>query len=85
MLRNLKKKLKKYPELEKISNAPEVGWFKVDSALTPVLKEINLIPSLIFIDPFGYKEITLELISSVIKDWGCDCIFFFNIAYFFQL
>jgi three-Cys-motif partner protein len=26
----------------------------------------------------GYKGITLQLIDSVLKDWGCDCIIFFN-------
>lgn len=42
------------------------------------LKQVELIPSLIFIDPFGYKGLSLGLIASTIKDWGCDCIFFFN-------
>ena len=29
-------------------------------------------------DPWGYKGLSLKLISSAIKNWGCDCIFFFN-------
>ncbi|MCI0738464.1 MAG: three-Cys-motif partner protein TcmP [Gemmataceae bacterium] len=26
----------------------------------------------------GYKGLSLRLINSVLKDWGCECIFFFN-------
>jgi len=36
------------------------------------------LPTLFFIDPWGYKGLSRQLINSVIKDWGCDCIFFFN-------
>lgn len=38
----------------------------------------SLIPSLIFIDPWGYKGVTQKLIHSLTKDWGCDAILFFN-------
>jgi three-Cys-motif partner protein len=39
---------------------------------------IGLIPRLFFIDPWGYKELSINLIASTIINWGCDCIFFFN-------
>ncbi len=35
-------------------------------------------PTLLFVDPWGYKGLSLNLVNSVLKDWGCDCIFFFN-------
>jgi len=41
-------------------------------------QSMKLIPTLFFVDPFGYKGLSLELVNSVLKDWGCDCIFFFN-------
>jgi three-Cys-motif partner protein len=37
-----------------------------------------LIPTLFFVDPWGYKGLSLRLINSVLRNWGCDCIFFFN-------
>jgi Protein of unknown function (DUF5131) len=37
-----------------------------------------LVPTLFFVDPWGYKGLTLQLINSVSKDWGCDAIIFFN-------
>jgi len=36
------------------------------------------VPTFSFIDPFGYKGLSLGLVQGVIKDWGCDCVFFFN-------
>jgi hypothetical protein len=39
---------------------------------------MKAIPTLFFVDPWGYKGLSLQLISSAVKNWGCDCIFFFN-------
>lgn len=39
---------------------------------------MSIVPTLFFVDPWGYKGVTLELLEAVLKDWGCDCIFFFN-------
>lgn len=36
------------------------------------------IPTLSFIDPWGYKGVTKELIDIFTKDFGCDCLLFFN-------
>lgn len=36
------------------------------------------VPILSFIDPFGYKGITVDLIDKLIENNGSDCIFFFN-------
>lgn len=41
-------------------------------------EEMRLVPTLFFVDPWGYKGLSLRLINSVVKDWGCECIFFFN-------
>jgi three-Cys-motif partner protein len=42
------------------------------------LQLIRAVPTLFFIDPWGYKRLSLQLINSAIAGWGCDCIFFFN-------
>jgi hypothetical protein len=39
---------------------------------------MRLVPTLFFVDPWGYKGLTLQLINSVVKDWGCEAIVFFN-------
>ncbi|MGO9118132.1 MAG: three-Cys-motif partner protein TcmP [Desulfomonilaceae bacterium] len=40
--------------------------------------KLKMIPTLLFLDPWGYKGLSLDLIHSVVKDWGSECIFFFN-------
>jgi hypothetical protein len=37
-----------------------------------------LVPTLALLDPCGYKGLTRDLIHSLLKDYGCDLIFFFN-------
>lgn len=41
------------------------------------IKDENM-PILSFVDPFGYKGLTIDLINKLIQNRGSDCIFFFN-------
>jgi three-Cys-motif partner protein len=43
-----------------------------------MFEDMKFVPTLFFVDPWGYKGLSLRLVNSVLKDWGCDCIFFFN-------
>lgn len=42
------------------------------------LADVQALPSLFFIDPFGYKGLSLDLIGRAIQGWGSECILFFN-------
>jgi hypothetical protein len=54
-------------------------WNKqVGDQLAEFFEKSRTIPLFVFIDPFGYKGLSLRLINSVLKDFGCDCVFFFN-------
>ena len=75
---NLEKEIKTLPNIDKLKNAPEVYVGEVDSKLTELFQSTSLIPTLTFLDPWGYKGLTINLIQSVIKDWGSECIIFFN-------
>jgi three-Cys-motif partner protein len=66
------------PDIDKLKYEPIFYSQEVNDAFSELFKKVKLIPSLVFIDPWGYKGVTLDLIYSVSKDWGCDCIFFFN-------
>jgi hypothetical protein len=37
-----------------------------------------MVPAFAFLDPFGYMGISADLIRNIIKDWGSECIFYFN-------
>jgi len=64
--------------IEKLRYPPRVSTVAVGSAMVDVLQEICVGPTLFFVDPWGYKGLSLDLIGTAIKSWGCDCIFFFN-------
>jgi three-Cys-motif partner protein len=49
-----------------------------EEVIHEIKNNIKSAPTLFFIDPFGYKGLSITLIGSVISNWGSDCIFFFN-------
>lgn len=74
----LQEEIDQLPGIEKLKHKPIVTCGEVDDEAAKYFNETNLIPSFSFIDPFGYKGLSLNIIKGVIKDWGCDCVFFFN-------
>jgi three-Cys-motif partner protein len=53
---------------------------EIDEDVGDVFARSALVPSFSFVDPFGYKGITLRLLKGMLKDWGCDLILFFSYA-----
>lgn len=74
----LKDEISKLPGIDKLKFAPQISCGEVDSEAAKHFNNIRLVPSFSFIDPFGYVGLSLDIIKGVIKDWGCDCVFFFN-------
>lgn len=74
----LYKEIKAIPGIEELENHPILLNDSIGDKVVEKFEEIKFIPSLFFIDPWGYKGLSLSLLKSVLKDWGCDCIFFFN-------
>jgi len=77
-IETLKKEVAKIPRIETLRNPPQIKQEKIGQKIVETLQNMRLIPSLVFLDPCGYKGLSLGLINSVIKDWACECIFFFN-------
>ena len=75
---SLQKEIDALPGIEKLKHKPHVRNDIVDTEVAAFFSSRNMIPTFFFIDPWGYKGLSLNLINSVIKDWGCDCVFFFN-------
>jgi len=76
--RSLEKAIYSLPGVERLKYPPEVSHFEVGEEISREFEEMRFVPTLFFVDPWGYKGLSLNLIGSVLKDWGCDCIFFFN-------
>jgi three-Cys-motif partner protein len=66
------------PNIGSLKYSPKIYNHEVGDNIVKALREVELVPTLFFVDPWGYKGLSLQLINSVVKDWGCDCIFFFN-------
>ncbi len=75
---SLQQSIDAIPGIEKLKYRPKILNQEVGDNIVKTFKEQKLVPTLFFVDPFGYKGLSLQLINSVVKDWGCDCIFFFN-------
>lgn len=65
--------------IRKLTHYPEIRTYEVGTdAISEYLSLFKGTPALYFIDPWGYKGLSLGLLNTVLADWGCDCIFFFN-------
>ena len=74
----LQKAIDALPGIEKLKYKPRVTNEIVGERIAKMFGDINLVPTFFFVDPWGYKGLSIGLINSVLQNWGCDCIFFFN-------
>ncbi len=75
---SLERAVRAVPRLHLLRDVPPVKSQAVDDTTTRRFEATKLPPTLSFVDPWGYKGLSLRLIRALTKDWGCDCIFFFN-------
>jgi three-Cys-motif partner protein len=66
------------PGVEGFRTPPEVLLQMVDADLTQRFGQARWEPTLFFVDPYGYKGISLGLLASMLQSKGCECILFFN-------
>lgn len=66
------------PGIATLKYKPQVNNYEVGEEIVKQFEQMRFVPTLFFVDPWGYKGLSLRLVNSVLKDWGCDCIFFFN-------
>lgn len=76
--KTLEKTIFEIQGIERLKYKPSVYNQEVGEEIVKMFEEMTLIPTLFFVDPWGYKGLSLRLVNSVLKDWGCDAIFFFN-------
>ena len=77
-VRELDTTLKAIEGYDRLKYKPDVWNKEVGTEIVKMLEQMKMIPTLFFVDPWGYKGLSLKLINSVLKDWGSDAIFFFN-------
>jgi three-Cys-motif partner protein len=74
----LREQLAHVPGIERLVFQPGVFSDEVGDQLAALFATAKLNPTFSFIDPFGYKGLTQDLIRALIKDWGSECVLFFN-------
>jgi three-Cys-motif partner protein len=74
----LQTEIDSFKGIEGLKFRPRVESEEVGDRIVGMLKGWRDVPTLLFVDPWGYKGLSLGLINSVLRNWGCDCIFFFN-------
>lgn len=63
---------------KRLSIMPNVFNNEVSALLAHHFNSIEMVPTLCFIDPYGFKGLSIGLVRSIIKDKGCDCLIFFH-------
>jgi three-Cys-motif partner protein len=76
--KSLSNEINALPNIATLKYPPQITTGNVGAEITTNLQSTSLIPTFSFIDPFGYKGLSLGLVRGAIKDWGSDCVFFFN-------
>jgi len=76
--KSLQETINSIPGIETLKYKPRVENEEIGQAIVESFQKTRLIPTLLFVDPWGYKGLSIALISSVLQNWGCDCVFFFN-------
>lgn len=75
---SLENAIKALSNIGSLKHKPQIYAQEVGEEIVKMFEQMSLVPTLSFVDPWGYKGLSLRLVNSVLKDWGCDCIFFFN-------
>jgi three-Cys-motif partner protein len=76
--RSLEAAIKNLPGIKKLKYPPRVMNQEIGTEIVKRFEEGRLVPTLFFVDPWGYKGLSLQLVNAVVKDWACECVFFFN-------
>jgi three-Cys-motif partner protein len=76
--RTLARQIAALPGVGLLKHKPQVMNEEVGDNVVKMFAKTKLIPTFFFVDPWGYKGLSLKLINAVLRNWGCDCIFFFN-------
>lgn len=76
--RSLQEAIAALPGINQLRYPPRVYNEEVGERVVQLFESMRLIPTFFFVDPWGYKGLSLRLINSVLRNWGCDALFFFN-------
>ena len=74
----LQQEINNIEDIDLLKYKPQITNYAVNDDLAEKVDKLKNIPTLYFLDPWGYKGLSLKLVKSTLQGWGCDCMFFFN-------
>lgn len=77
-IESLKATVAQLPNIGRLQYKPIFFNEEVGDEIAQWFSHQRMVPTFFFVDPWGYKGLSQNLVSAIIKDWGCDCVFFFN-------
>ncbi|GAI24039.1 unnamed protein product, partial [marine sediment metagenome] len=75
---SLHKAIEQLEGIENLPNPPKLTNIRISKEIVERYDGKNLLPTLFFLDPWGYKGLSLDLIRVAIKEWASECVLFFN-------
>ncbi len=75
---SLRQAISEVSGIETLRHRPIVENEEVGRKVVDKFRANQLVPTFLFVDPWGYRGLSVSLIASVLQNWGCDCVFFFN-------
>lgn len=76
---SLSKALAGLDGVDSLAYAPKISHGEsARKQIEDLFKTRSLIPTFMFLDPFGYAGLTRDLMQAILKDWGCEIAFYFN-------
>jgi three-Cys-motif partner protein len=76
--RALAQNIEQLEGIEALRYRPQVSNVDVGESIGAQLSPIAGVPSYTFVDPFGYKGVSLDLLRRMLSGWGCDLVLFFS-------
>lgn len=64
---SLKKEIEAIPDISILKFTPEIKTGEVGDSMVKEFQNARLIPTFLFVDPFGYKGLSLQLVNSVLN------------------
>ncbi len=79
-VRRLRAELASFPGVKELRYAPALHHFDMaDRGAVTFVSQLPPIPGLFFLDPFGYRGLTMQLINAALDGKGSECLLFFNL------
>lgn len=76
--KELRKNIEELEGFETLQHPPTIVSQTVDESAAEAAQDVEFPPSLVFLDPWGYSGLSVDLFEAFLSNWGTDLIFFFN-------